>query len=107
MIKPEYNCSRILVYRLGLSEPCNAARLRVRSRVMFPGGVRSPLTPPLRPSLQPRPGTPPPALAPLSVVVASSVKVGQLLKAGAPVTEVVVVLIARAAGVKRADGAGG
>lgn len=41
------------------------------------------------------------------IIVPSSVHVGQLLEAGAPVVEVVIVLVPRAGGVERADGAGG
>ena len=41
------------------------------------------------------------------IVVPSSVHVGQLLEAGPPVVEVVIVLVPRAGGVEGADGAGG
>ena len=41
------------------------------------------------------------------IVIPSSVHVGQLLEAGTPVVEVVIVLVPRAGGVKGADGAGG
>lgn len=58
----------------------------------------------LTPTPNPPPG-PPPYPTPFSVVVSSAVEVSQLLEAGAPVVEVVVVLVPCAGGVEGADGA--